>query len=54
MADEQEKVNRDDIAADLERARIEFHRLLAAAGPDDWGEKPHFTSSTYERNTENA
>jgi len=36
MADEHGKVNRADIAADLERARIEFHRLLAAAGPDDW------------------
>ena len=39
MADEHRKVNRDVIAADLERARVEFHRLLDAAGPDDW-DKP--------------
>lgn len=28
--------DRDDISADLERARVEFHRLLDAAGPGDW------------------
>ena len=28
MADESGKTNRDGIATDLERARIEFHRLL--------------------------
>jgi len=41
MADEHGKVDRDDIAADLERARIEFHRLLAAAEPEDWS-RPSF------------
>ncbi|BBY45704.1 DinB family protein [Mycolicibacterium celeriflavum] len=29
-------MDRDGIAADLERARVRFHELLAAAGPDDW------------------
>lgn len=29
-------VDRAAIHADLERARVEFHRLLAAAGPDNW------------------
>ena len=28
--------DRDDISADLERARVEFHRLLDATGPDEW------------------
>lgn len=28
--------DRDDIFADLERARVEFHRLLDATRPDDW------------------
>ncbi|MCV7381239.1 maleylpyruvate isomerase [Mycobacterium alsense] len=28
--------DRDDISADLERARAEFHRLLEATKPDDW------------------
>ncbi|WP_240492064.1 hypothetical protein [Mycobacterium alsense] len=28
--------DRDDISADLERARVEFHRLLEATKPDDW------------------
>jgi hypothetical protein len=32
-----DRVDRDDIAADLERARIEFHRLVETARPDDWG-----------------
>jgi hypothetical protein len=29
-------MDRDAIAADLERARVRFHQLLAAAGPADW------------------
>ena len=49
MADEHGKVNRADIAADLERARIEFHRLLAAAGPDDWGKPTLGTRWTNEQ-----
>ncbi|OBG89085.1 maleylpyruvate isomerase [Mycobacterium sp. E136] len=28
--------DRDDISADLERVRVEFHRLLEATEPDDW------------------
>lgn len=28
--------DRADLAADLEDARVEFHRLLGVAGPDDW------------------
>jgi hypothetical protein len=28
--------DRADLAADLEDARVEFHRLLDVAGPDDW------------------
>jgi hypothetical protein len=49
MADEPGKVNRADIAADLERARIEFHRLLALAGPDDWGKPTRGTRWTNEQ-----
>lgn len=49
MADEHGKVNRADIAADLERARIEFHRLLAAAGPEDWGRPTFGTRWTNEQ-----
>lgn len=29
--------DRADVAADLEDTRVEFHRLLVVAGPDDWG-----------------
>ncbi len=29
--------DRADVAADLEDARVELHRLLGMAGPDDWG-----------------
>ena len=29
--------DRADLAADLDDARVEFHRLLGVAGPDDWG-----------------
>ena len=29
-------MDREGIAADLERARATFHQLLEAAGPDDW------------------
>jgi hypothetical protein len=32
------RVDRAAIAADLDRARIEFHRLLNTAGPTDWAE----------------
>ena len=49
MTDEQGTVNRDDIAADLERARIEFHRLVEAAGPDDWGKPTRGTRWTNEQ-----
>jgi len=49
MTDEHGKVDRDDIAADLERARIEFQRLLAAAGPDDWGRPTSGTRWTNEQ-----
>jgi DinB family protein len=49
MADVHGRVNRDDIAADLERARIEFHRLLAAAEPDDWGRPTFGTRWTNEQ-----
>jgi hypothetical protein len=41
VAAERARVDRDDIAADLERARVEFHALVAAASPDDW-DKPTF------------
>ncbi len=30
-------IDRADLAAGLEDARVEFHRLLGKAGPDDWG-----------------
>jgi hypothetical protein len=49
MTDEHDKVDRDDIAADLERARIEFHRLVEAAGPDDWGKPTLGTRWTNEQ-----
>jgi len=49
MTDERGQVNRDDIAADLERARLEFHRLLAAAGPNDWGKPTLGTRWTNEQ-----
>jgi hypothetical protein len=49
MTDEHERVDRDDIAADLERARIEFHRLVEAAGPDDWGKATLGTRWTNEQ-----
>ena len=49
MADEYDTVNRDEIAGDLERARIEFHRLLALAGPDDWGKPTRGTRWTNEQ-----
>ena len=29
-------IDRDDIAADLDRARVQFHRLLQAVQPDEW------------------
>ena len=49
ISDEKGKRDRDDIAADLERARIEFHRLLEAAGPDDWGKATLGTRCTNEQ-----
>nr|WP_027331363.1 DinB family protein [Mycolicibacterium tusciae] len=49
MADEHAQVDRDDIAADLERARVEFHRLVAAAGPEDWGRPTSGTRWTNEQ-----
>ena len=49
MTDEHGKVDRDDIAADLERARIEFHRLVEAVGPDDWGKPTLGTRWTNEQ-----
>jgi hypothetical protein len=49
VADEHGKVNRDDIAADLERARVEFHRLVDAAGLEDWGRPTFGTRWTNEQ-----
>ena len=49
MPDEHPRVNRDDIAADLERVRIEFHRLVEAALPDDWGKPTLGTRWTNEQ-----
>lgn len=42
-------MDRDAIAADLERARVLFHQLLAAAGPDDWHKPTHGTRWTNEQ-----
>ncbi|WP_102141546.1 DinB family protein [Mycobacterium hubeiense] len=42
-------MDRDAIAADLERARVRFHQLLAAAGPDDWGGPTRGTRWTNEQ-----
>lgn len=42
-------MDRDAIPADLERARVAFHRLLAAAGPDDWGRPTRGTRWTNEQ-----
>jgi hypothetical protein len=36
-------IDREEIAADLERARAQFHRLLNTAGPDDWRRPSHGT-----------
>ena len=36
MNADQPTIDRAVIAADLERARLEFHRLLDVAGPSDW------------------
>jgi len=49
MADESGKFNRDGIATDLERARITFHRLLDATGPDDWDKPTRGTRWTNEQ-----
>ena len=42
-------IDRADIAAELEHARIEFHRLLGVAGPDDWGRPTRGTRWTNEQ-----
>jgi hypothetical protein len=42
-------MDRDAISADLERARVTFHQLLAAAGPDDWAASTHGTRWTNEQ-----
>ena len=42
-------MDRDAIAADLERARVTFHQLLAAAGPDDWDAPTRGTRWTNEQ-----
>ena len=42
-------MDRDAIAADLERARVTFHQLLAAAGPDKWRAPTHATRWTNEQ-----
>jgi len=42
-------IDRADIAADLEHARIEFHRLLDVAGADDWGRPTRGTRWTNEQ-----
>ena len=49
MADESGRTNRDGIATDLERARIKFHRLLDATGPDDWDKPTRGTRWTNEQ-----
>ena len=42
-------LDRADLSADLENARIEFHRLLGVARPDDWGRPTHGTRWTNEQ-----
>jgi len=42
-------IDRADIAAELEHARIEFHRLLGVAGPDDWNRPTRGTRWTNEQ-----
>ena len=42
-------IDRADIAAELEHARIEFHRLLDVAGPHDWGRPTRGTRWTNEQ-----
>jgi hypothetical protein len=49
MTGEYVKVNRAEIAQDLERARLELHRLLALAGPEDWDRPTHGTRWTNEQ-----
>ena len=43
------EIDRAAMAADLERARLEFHRLLDSAGPDDWGKPTRGTRWTNEQ-----
>jgi hypothetical protein len=42
-------MDRNIIAADLERARVTLHQLLAAAGPDDWRKPTRGTRWTNEQ-----
>ena len=42
-------IDRAAIAADLEHARIELHRLLGVAGPDDWDRPTRGTRWTNEQ-----
>ena len=41
--------DRAGLSADMENARIEFHRLLGVAGPDDWGRPTRGTRWTNEQ-----
>jgi hypothetical protein len=43
------EIDRADISADLERARSRFHRLLAAARPEDWDKPTRGTRWTNEQ-----
>ncbi|WP_280358490.1 DinB family protein [Nocardia otitidiscaviarum] len=43
------EVDRSEPAADLERARIDFHRVLATIGEDDWAARSHGTRWTNEQ-----
>lgn len=42
-------MDREAIAADLERARVTFHQLLETAGPDDWRKPTRETRWTNEQ-----
>lgn len=44
----QPKVDRDALAADLERARTDFHQLLSTTGDDEWGAPSNGTRWTNE------
>jgi hypothetical protein len=50
MANDDSTIDRAEIAADLERARVEFHRLLAEAERNDaWTKPTHGTRWTNEQ-----